>query len=85
MGDVVPSRPRPTLDERRCYTHPRPTSNERRCSVLPKANLRRETSFRLARDQPGTRDAVLIFSRLTSDMRRYSDLPKASYRQQMLF
>jgi hypothetical protein len=53
MGDIVPSRPRPTLDERHCY-------------VLPEANLGRETLLCLVRGQPWAGDAVATRPRLTS-------------------
>jgi hypothetical protein len=62
-GDVVPSRPRPT-------------SNERRCSISPEAKLGRETLFPLTRGQPRTGHAVLPRPKLALGGKAVTTRPK---------
>jgi hypothetical protein len=52
-------------------SRPRPTSDERRCSFSHEANLGREILFHLARGQPRTGDVVPSCSRPTLDGRQF--------------
>jgi hypothetical protein len=65
MGNIVPSRPRPTSDDR-C------------CPVSPEAIVGWETLFHLARGQPRMGDIVSSRPRPTSDMRCCSVSPEAN-------